>query len=123
MKKLILKFLFLFYNYYGEGSSKSIAYFSALAALILTLFLNMFTILAFFGVVNRNSNSETAKVVQYLVGFLIFIPAFYILKNIFKEEEVLKIKMEKSTIRKGYSLVICYLVLSVSLLMWVSLRK
>lgn len=47
MKNLILKFLFLFYKYYDKGSTKSIAYMSALIALMMVLFLNIFSILIY----------------------------------------------------------------------------
>ncbi len=45
MKSLILKFLFLFYNYYDKGSTKSIAYQSSIIALIIAIFLNLYSVL------------------------------------------------------------------------------
>ncbi len=53
MKSLILKFLFLFYNYYDKGSTKSIAYQSSIIALIIAIFLNLYSVLIFSGVEDK----------------------------------------------------------------------
>lgn len=94
MKRLMLKALFLFYKYYDKGSTKSIAYFSALIALMMIIFLNIFPILILFGKIKRNSKNTvgTSMALKYLIGFLIFIPTFLTLKNIFKKEDILEVK-------------------------------
>jgi hypothetical protein len=47
MKSIIYKFLFLFYRYYDKGTTKNVAYFSAITALLMVLFLNVYSFLIF----------------------------------------------------------------------------
>ena len=118
MKNLILKFLFLFYRYYDKGSTKSIAYTSALIALMMVLFLNIFLIIIIAGVNIRHYVFSYAIPisVKYLIGFIIFIPIFFTLKHFFKKEDVLKIEMDTITMRKGYLIIIVYIITSMLLL-------
>lgn len=118
MKNIILKFLFLFYRYYDKGSTKSIAYFSALNALIIVLFLNLFSVLIFFDVVKRNPeySIKTSMVIKYLNGYVIYIPIFLILKKIFRKEDILKIEMDKPSMKRGYFIIITYIILSILIL-------
>ncbi len=125
MKKLILQFLFLFYHYYDKGSTKSIAYFSALTALIMVIFLNSFAMIIYFDFAQRNPDysSRTPMSIKYLIGFIIFIPIFFILKKIFKKENILKIEMDKSTMRKGYFIIVSYIILSLFMLIYIIQNK
>jgi hypothetical protein len=125
MKKLILKFLFLFYHYYDKGSTKPIAYFSALTALIMVLFLNVFAMLIYLDVINRNPDYSirTPMSIKYLIGFILFIPIVFILKKIFKKEDILKIEMDKSTMRKGYFIIVSYIILSMVMLIYIIQNK
>lgn len=121
MKRLILKFIFLFYKYYDKGSTKSIAYLSALSAFILILFMNILFLLIFFDVLKRNSEFSiaTSMYVKYLLGFLILIPTLFTLSRIFPKEEIIKMEMDKSSMRKGYFLIVSYVILSIVLLVFV----
>ena len=125
MKNLILKFLFLFYKYYDKGSTKDIAFEKSIASLILVLFLNIFSLLIIFNVLERhpdNSNG-TLMSIKYLIGFAIFIPIFFILKIFFKKEDVLNIEMDKPTMRKGYFIIVTYIILSMLMLTFIIQNK
>ena len=118
MKNLILKFLFLFYKYYDKGSTKSIAYTSALIALIMVLFLNVFSILIFIGIEKKYLvfSDGVPIYIKYLIGFTLFILIFFILKRAFKKEDILKIEMDKPSMRNGYILIIAYIISSMFIL-------
>lgn len=125
MRSIILKILFLFYSYYDKGSTKSIAYFSALTAFIMVLYLNVFALLIYFDVLKRNPQqlSPTPMSVKYFIGFLIFIPVFYILSRAFTEEEILNIEMDKRSMRKGYFIIVAYIILSLLMLTFIIRNK
>lgn len=118
MKNLILKFLYLFYKYYDKGSTKSIAYISALTALMMVLFLNIFSILILTGIgkVYFVFLEGTPISIKYLLVFVIFFPIFILIKKIFKMEDMLKVEMDKITMRKGYFIIVAYIFLSILML-------
>ncbi|GIV28668.1 MAG: hypothetical protein KatS3mg027_2482 [Bacteroidia bacterium] len=122
IKILFLKFLFLFYTYYNKGSTKSIAYFSALIALMMVLFLNIFSLLIHFDVIGRNSIIAPMSI-KYLIGFIIFMFLFPVMKSIFRERDMLKIKMSKFEMKVGYIVVVMYIILSVLLLIYTIQNK
>ena len=118
MKNLILKFLFLFYKYYDKGSTKSIAYFSALTAFIKVLFLNVYTILIYFNIYDKylTFSYGTSKWQKYLWATIFLLPFYFGLNLFLKKEDVLKIEMDKSTMRKGYFIIVAYILLSMVIL-------
>lgn len=118
MKKIVYQFLFLFYSYYNKGSAKNIAYQSSMIALIMTLFLNIFFVLIATGLAGKYfKNSIDLNTWQkYIVGFIIFIPIYWLLKTIFKKEDVLKIEMTESKMKKGYFIVVVYIIFSIIML-------
>lgn len=118
MKKIVYQFLFLFYSYYNKGSAKNIAYQSSMIALIMTLFLNIFFVLIATGLAGKYfKNSIDLNTWQkYIVGFIIFIPIYWLLKTMFKKEDVLKIEMTESKMKKGYFIVVVYIIFSIIML-------
>jgi len=125
MRNLILRYLYLFYKYYDKGSTKSIAYTSALIALIMVLFLNIYSILIAFNVLqtNPNNSDSTPMYIKYLIGFGIFIPIFLFLKRYFKKEDVLRVEMDSNSIRKGYFIIVFYIILSILILIFIIQNK
>jgi hypothetical protein len=118
MKNTIQKFLFLFYKYYDKGSTKDIAYFSALAALLIVIYLNTLTVLIISGVLKKHPeiSEETPIYIKYILGYIIIIPAMFVLKIIFKKEDVLKIEMGNAAMRNGYILIVLYIIISITML-------
>lgn len=118
MKTLILKFLFLLYNYYDKGSTKSIAYQSSIMALMMAIFLNLYSVLIFTGVEDKYLTllDGTHKWQKYLITSLFLLPIYFGIKKIFKKEDILKIEMDKPTMQKGYFIIITYIILSMLIL-------
>lgn len=118
IKELILKYLYLLYRYYDKGSTKSIAYFSAMCFFIFVLYLNVQTISLLLGIekVGDTSFSDKPKSFQYFVAALIFVPVMFILQKLFKKEDVLKIEMSKRSIKIGNIIILLYLISSMLIL-------
>ena len=118
MKKIVYQFLFLFYSYYNKGSAKNIAYQSSMIALIMTLFLNIFFVLIATGLAGKyfKNSIDFTTWQKYIVGFIIFIPIYWLLKTMFKKEDVLKIEMTESKMKKGYFIVVVYIIFSIMML-------
>ena len=121
MKDLFLKFLYLFHRYYDKGSTKDIAYESAIFALITILTLNLLSILYYLGVPREYFPNLflIPRLQKYIIGLLILIPIFFLFKRIFKEREVTNIKMDRKEIRIGYFIIVIYIICSVILLVYV----
>lgn len=121
MKKLMMKSLFLLYSYYNRGSSKGIAYESALLAISFIIFINFFSALVATNLVRylpiEYSNWRVLKYLFFIIFY--FIPSYIILSRVFKKEEIIKMEMDKSSMRKGYFLIVSYVILSIVLLVFV----
>jgi hypothetical protein len=125
MKTLILKFLFLFYSYYDIGRTKSIAYQSSIMALMMVIFLNLYSVLIFTGVEDKylTFSDGTHKWQKYLVTILCLLPIYFVIKRIFKKEDILKVEMNKPTMRIGYFIIITYIILSALMLIFIIKNK
>lgn len=112
------------YKYYDSGSTKSIAYFKAIIALIMVFMLLGFNIFAFFDLMNRlPGGKETSRYVEYLVGVIITLTVAFVIGRIFKKEEVLKITMNKRERRIGYIWIIFYYVFTFVLIMYLAVTR
>jgi hypothetical protein len=125
MKALILKFLFLFYKYYDKGSTKSIAYQSSIMALMMAIFLNLYSVLIYTRVEDKylTFSDCTHKWQKYLITMLFLLPIYFGMKKIFKKEDILKIEMDKPTMRKGYFIIVAYIILSMLMLTFIIRNK
>ena len=125
MKKLIYKFLFLFYHYYNKGSTKSIAYQSSIMALMMLLFLNLYSVLILTGIEDKYLMflDGTLKWQKYFITSLFLVPIYFGIKKIFRKNDILKIEMDKSTMRKGYFIIVGYIILSMLMLAFIIRNK
>ncbi len=118
MKNFILKVLYLLYGYYNSGSTKNIAYESALFALLGIVILNVFAILFFLdlskvlGILDYDS-----RWLQYISAFIfIVLPGYLILMKTFTKEDVLKVEIKAKPALIGRFFIFAYIVLSIILL-------
>jgi hypothetical protein len=83
MKQII----YIFFNYYNKGSTKQIAFESALSACLLLVFMNVFSIVNFLNLVAITDLMKDQSIVkQYLVMSGCFIlPGYLILSMLFKK--------------------------------------
>lgn len=118
MRKLILKYLFLFYKYFDKGSNKSVAFERSIMTFIFQLFLNVYALVIYLGVADLYFSFEdnTPRWKKYFFVFFIITTAFLMIRKIFTKEEVLKVEMNKATIRKGHLLVFAYFLISLFIL-------
>jgi hypothetical protein len=125
MKNILLKFLFLFYHYYDKGSTKGIAYQSSILALMMAMFLNLYTVLVFTGVEDRylRFSDSTLRWQKYLIASIFLLPIYFVVKKVFKKEDIVMLEMDRSTMRRGYFLIIVYIILSTLLLAFVIQNK
>jgi hypothetical protein len=111
MKTLVLQVLNAFYKYYDKGPTQYIAYESALLALILVLFMNLFTIEIVIGtsLLDGILFDEKNKWISYLKSTGVIFIFFFVLRRLFKEEEVANYPEERQI--NGY-FVFLYFILS-----------
>lgn len=119
MKQFIYKFLFLFYKYYDQGSTKSIAHESAIIALTMVFIINTLSVVFWLDIDKKIGfdTFEISRGLKYLIGIGLVIPIVFVLKKVFPRDEILKIHMDKKTMRVGYFLIVAYIILSTVILL------
>lgn len=116
MRNVILKVLFLFYHYYDKGSTKGIAYFSSIMALVGIMAINTLFVLIILGVIDCLPMEENHRWKNYLlVAILYVLPLYFLIGSKCKKTDVLKVKLKKS-LRFNYFLLVTYIIFSVALL-------
>jgi hypothetical protein len=107
--------MFLLYRYYKHGRWEKLPYFHALCSIAFLLFLNIAAFLCFikqalwlFG-----GNKETF-IIKFVLLFIVFVAASWIVAP---EQELQTAKHDDAKIRKGYLVLILYVLLSIALLL------
>lgn len=118
MRTFIKQFIFLFYKYYDKGSTKDIAYESAVLAFVGLTTLNIAAILNFFDLnLFFIVNSDFPRALKYLIGLGIYLlPFFFLVKIYFPKKVITNYEMNKSAMRQGYFLIVFHIVISIILL-------
>ena len=118
IKLLIIKFIFIFYKYYDKGSTKDIAYESAILAFVglttlnLAAIFNIFDIDIFFFV-----KADYPKYLKYLLCSVFYLlPAFFVVRKYYPKHVIAKYYMGKSTMRIGYFFIVLYVIISIAML-------
>ncbi len=122
MKKTLEFVLYLFYKYYDKGSTKVIAYQSALIAASVLLFMNIMAILIALDIdINKVFPViEThGRLIKFISSALLWLPFYLIFRYAFKEENLLKLEVSKRKQSVGGLLLIFYILLSIVLLVFV----
>jgi succinate-acetate transporter protein len=121
MKKLFEFITYLFYRYYNKGSTKVIAYESALIAVSALIFLNVFAILMFLKIDTSwisKIEQDYGKTIKLISGLFLILPQYFILKFTLRKEEVIKKKIDLQRAKKLNIFLILYIVFSVLLLIF-----
>lgn len=123
MKNVILKMLFLFYHYYDKGSTRGIAYFSSIMALVGIMAINTLFVLVILGVIDYLPMKENHRWQNYLLVVILYVlPLYFLISSKCKKTDVLKVKLKKS-LRFNYFLLVAYIIFSVALLIAAILLK
>lgn len=121
MKKLFEFITHLFYRYYNKGSTKVIAYESALIAVSAIIFLNVFAVLMFFNLDTTwvsKIEQNFGKTVKLISGLFLILPQYILLRYYLKKEDVIKKQIDLNQIKKWNVLLIAYIIFSVLLLVF-----
>ncbi len=114
MLKTIRFTIFLFYNYYKTGKWESAPYFHSLASMSFLTMLNIATIFCLF------NKAELIFVKKYkvIIALGIFLLLIFFYNLIASKNSLDNYKIDQVRIRKGNGLLILYLILSFSVLMY-----
>lgn len=121
MKNLFEFITHLFYRYYNKGSTKVIAFESALIAVSVLIFLNVFAVLMFFNLDTSwvsKIEQNFGKTIKLISGLFLILPQYIILKYTLKKEGVIKRQIDLNQVKKWNILLITYIVFSVLLLIF-----
>ncbi len=115
MRKFISFILYLFYRYYQGGrSTESIAYESAIFALLALIFFNVVFVMSLFtssGIFFLDGDDP--RWVQYLkIGFGIVLPGFLILRLLFPKSHITNLTYDDQVIERGGWILTLYVVTS-----------
>lgn len=110
MRELITKFLYVFYQYYNQGSTKNSAYECAILALVMVLYLNG---LALHILIWPEYTSNGLDVPMWMAFIL---PVFLLLRYVFPKAKVLQVRMTTRARKIAWLIIIPYLVLSMALI-------
>ncbi len=109
--------LYLFYKYYSKGSTKSIAYFSALCAMVLLIYINVFEILILLNKVNILPFARSdSRIEKYAKMALLSLPVFLIIAFFIRPDELQKSYYQVEKVKKGGVYLICYILISMIIL-------
>jgi uncharacterized membrane protein len=121
MKKLFEFITYLFYRYYNKGSTKVIAYESALIAVSALIFLNAFAVLMLFNLDTTwvaKIEQNYGKTVKLISGLFLILPQYVLLRYSLKKEDVIKKHINLNQIKRWNIFLIAYIVFSVLLLIF-----
>lgn len=121
MKKLFEFITYLFYRYYNKGSTKVIAYESALIAVSALIFLNAFAVLMFFNLDTTwvaKIEQNYGKTVKLISGLFLILPQYVLLRYSLKKKDVIKKHINLNQIKRWNIFLIAYIVFSVLLLIF-----
>lgn len=121
MKNLFELITHLFYRYYNKGSTRVIAYQSALIAVSFLIFLNVFAVLMFFNLDTSwvsKIEQNYGKTIKLISGLFLILPQYVLLRYSLKKEDVIKKHINLNQIKRWNILLIAYIVFSVLLLIF-----
>jgi len=115
MKRLIEFVIFLFYKYYDKGSTKAIAYQSALIGTSLLAFMNLFALLialkvdinALFPIIE-----SSGRLIKYISSIILWLPFYLFFRFLFKEDVFVGKEVVKSKMNRGYFALVTYIIFS-----------
>lgn len=116
MNSFFKNILYILYKYYNKGETKSIAYECALSGLLIILYINLMTILAFLKIdLKIDFYNNLPKILKYVFYLFISIPFYFVLKVLFPKQQLLSFK-SVINYKLGISLFFSHVVISLILL-------
>ena len=121
-----LKFTaYLFYRYYSKHSfAKDLAYISTISILVLLIYVHVFQFLAILNLTQWvPTDGSQLKITNYFEMGIFMLPIFLILIILIRKKDISNCQYDEKKIRKGYVILIIYMILSFALLMILALIR
>ncbi len=110
--------VYLLYKYYSKGGTKDIPYASAICALTLMGVIHIYQILLLFNKMTLvPTDGSQAKIGNFLKMGLFMLPVALFLIFVAKKSELEQVDYTTAQIKRGYTFLILYVVLSFALLL------
>lgn len=117
MKRLIAFVIFLFYRYYDKGSTKSIAYLSAIIGISFLTFINISTILILFNLDRVFLIIEShGRFIRYISSIVLWLPFYLFYQFYFKKEKIIQMEIPRKKLIISNIALITYIIISITLL-------
>jgi hypothetical protein len=118
LKKGIEFILFLFYRHYNKGSGKDIAYLSSMLNFLFLLYMNLLALLIYLNVADflPLSSSDPRWLAYLKILIVYFVPGYFIMRQVFKEDNIKNLRYDDLTIMVGNIALISYYILSIVVL-------
>lgn len=113
-----IKFVtYIFYKYYSDGATKSVAYTKTIASMVVLIVINLWILLIMFNLTDFIPiTTNDKKEIRYLKIALYTLPIFLFFIIFIKEKDLKLITYDEIKIKRGGTFLIIYLVASVVLL-------
>ena len=123
-----IKFIaYLFYRYYSTGPTKRIPYFSTLCALALIALFHIFQILIILNATDflpaSGAKPGMDRLMKYIEWAIFTAPLFLLLSLLIKKKELETMHYDERKIKRGYIVLIIYIILSFSFMIFLALVK
>ncbi|MCE3282060.1 MAG: hypothetical protein K0Q66_797 [Chitinophagaceae bacterium] len=106
---------FLFYRYYSTGITKDIPYISTICALAMLTFMHLLQLLLVTSLYDiiMPSTANDPRIIGFLKMLIVAIPIFLFLCLLIREEELKRLKYTKEQRKKGYFVLIAYIIFTI----------
>jgi len=120
-----VKFIaYLFYRYYSTGTTRQIAYFSTLCALVMLMYIHLAQVLIILnGMDLIPTDGSQAKIGNWVKMAVFLIPFFLLFFFLIKENALKEVSYNKQKIKQGYIFLIVYIVVSFTVMILLALYK
>ena len=110
--------------YVKTGRTPAGAYLATICAYLAILTLNIFTLTVLFHLPGFFPDASASLPVWFLkLALVYFIPGYLIITRLVKEEDMEQVHYEEAKIRKGYVILLTYVVLSFAFLIIVEILR
>ena len=116
----------IFYRYYNKGSTKIIAYESALLLMSLIIFLNIYAILLLINIDTtwvQKTEDVFGSFIKLLSGIILILPQYVLLRCTLKKEVLEKRSKNIDKIHQWNWLLLVYILFSIAFLTWVIISR
>jgi len=110
--------MYLFFRYYSTGGTKHIPYFSALSAVVFSIYIHVFQILTIIKKVDvlLPFKRDDSRGMLYWKAILLFVPIYLIVGYLVKPKDLKNLVYDEEKIKHGGIFLVIYCIMNVILL-------